>query len=86
MFLGIKKRLSALERGFSLLAVDREREKQVRYTTYQENGKKYLALFGVGADGIAWSKHFIVESIAMDRGINADRINNEALFQESKPL
>ena len=81
----IKKRLEGLERAFEILVHQTEKE-QIRYTTYMEEDKKYLVLFGVGNGGITWSKHFIIEEIADDKSINPQMIDNEALFKNSIPL
>lgn len=80
----LKKRVEALENGFRLLA-NKKLSDNIQFTTYSENGKKYLALFGV-ANGVSWSKHFIVEGIADDKGINAEHIRNETLFREITAL
>lgn len=82
--LHLKRRVENLERGFNVLANQKMGEK-IQFTTYSENGKKYLVLFGVEC-GVSWSKHFIVDEIADDRGINTEHIHNETLFRELKAL
>lgn len=81
----LKRKMENLERGFDFVAKQSARER-VLFTTYKEGDKKYLVLMGMGNDGVAWSKHFIVEGIADERGNNPDKINNEELFKERFPL
>lgn len=85
MFKTLKKRINKLERGFDFL-INQNENGRLRYTTYQQNGRKYLVLTKFADEGVQWSKHFIVESIAEDRGINPDAIDNEALFRNISPL
>lgn len=85
VFANICKRVKKLEKAFALLHREMHRD-EIRFVTYQKDGKKYLVLTALGEDGVKWSKHFIVESIADDRGINTDAIDNEALFKQTSPL
>lgn len=81
MFRSLQKRVESLEKVFLALSREIKRD-EIRFLTYQQDGKKYLVLTALGEYGVKWSKHFIVESIADDRGVNTDAINNEELFKE----
>lgn len=76
-----KKRIEGLEKALNLVSV-LARQDHITYFTYSQNGKKYLALQCITNGGVNWSKHFIVEDVAKDRGINAEIIDDEALFEE----
>lgn len=76
----MEKKIKGIEKAVALLG-NRVEQERIGFTTYQENGKKYLAIFGITNTGIGWSKHFVVESIADGKGINENVIDNKVLFQ-----
>lgn len=76
----LKRKLNGISQAIKLLS-NRIEQERINFTTYQENGEKYLVLFGVSNTGIGWSKHFVVERIADGKGINENHIDNDSLFQ-----
>lgn len=45
---------------------------QTKWLTYEQDGKKYLAIVYLKFGKTIWSKHFIIEAVANDRGISND--------------
>jgi len=46
---------------------------QTKWLTYEQDGKKYLVIVYLNFGKTIWSKHFIIEAVATDKGILNDR-------------
>ncbi|MCD7724274.1 MAG: hypothetical protein LUI12_01755 [Clostridiales bacterium] len=64
------------------MAMGKEKPFKLNFTTYTDNGEKFIVIFHVEGDEVTWSKHYKVKTADEDRGIQNGGFDENRLFPE----